>query len=136
MFQTPLKTLLLSRCAAMPAEPHSEPFPNQMVWNWRILASLAFAVKKLRRRVLEGFWNRSGPRASEGSSDRCQLNCLRCCKHFNSKLRITIKNHVLVRMVIGECFAKLLRDPYTVRMSGDIEVQNAPTIMSDHKEAR
>src|SRR5689334_4582649 len=38
-------------------------------------------------------------------------------------------------MLVGKCFSHLLRNPEAVRMAGDIEVQNAPAIMSNHEEA-
>src|SRR6266481_366950 len=38
-------------------------------------------------------------------------------------------------MLVGKCFSHLLCNPEAVRMSGDIEVQNASSIVSDHKEA-
>src|SRR5690348_8802265 len=38
-------------------------------------------------------------------------------------------------MFVGKCLSHLLCNPEAVRMSGDIEVQNAPSIVSDHKEA-
>lgn len=34
-----------------------------------------------------------------------------------------------------KCFAKLLKNPQARRMLSDIEVQNAPPIMSDHEKA-
>src|SRR5690348_5197464 len=38
-------------------------------------------------------------------------------------------------MFVGKCFPHLRCNPEAVRMSGDIEVQNAPSIVSDQKEA-
>src|SRR5437763_11507697 len=38
-------------------------------------------------------------------------------------------------MPAGKCFSHLLCNPEAVRMSGHIEVQNAPSIVSDHEEA-
>src|SRR5438552_5373645 len=38
-------------------------------------------------------------------------------------------------MPVGKCFSHLLCNPEAVRMSGHIEVQNAPSIVSDHEEA-
>jgi hypothetical protein len=56
-------------------------------------------------------------------------------KHFVSELRITIKDQVLMPVFCRKRFSQLLRNPQTSGMLGDVEVQNAPTIMSDHEEA-
>jgi hypothetical protein len=75
------------------------------------------------------------PGTLEGSPHRCKLNRLHSRKHFVSKLPITIKDQVLLPVFGRKRFPKLLRNPDAVRVSGHIEVQNAPSIMRDHKEA-
>ena len=45
------------------------------------------------------------------------------------------KNQISLLVSTWERFPLLLRNPQTTRMLGDVEVQNAPAIMRDHKEA-
>jgi hypothetical protein len=52
-----------------------------------------------------------------------------------SELRIAIENEVLVAGVEWEGLAQLLADPTVGRVSGDIEVQNAPSVVGDDKKA-
>src|SRR5262249_41504292 len=55
--------------------------------------------------------------------------------HFTPKLRIPIKDQMLEWMLVWKCLSQLLLDPKAVWMSGHMEMQNAPTIMSNHEEA-
>ena len=48
---------------------------------------------------------------------------------------ISIKDQELMRMLCTKRIPQLLRNPPTTRMFRDAAVQDAPTIMSDHKES-
>src|SRR5262245_17022636 len=52
-----------------------------------------------------------------------------------AEFRVPIKDQELVLVFSRKRFSQLLRDPQATRMLGDVEVQNAPAIMSDHQEA-
>ena len=52
-----------------------------------------------------------------------------------AEFRVPIKDQELVLVFSRKRFSQLLRDPQATRMLGDVEVQNAPAIMSDHKDA-
>jgi len=74
------------------------------------------------------------PRAFERSSDRRKLHCRHGCKDFIAKLGVPIKDQELVHMLRREGFSHLLCNPKMSRVSGDIEVEDAPTIMRDDEK--
>ena len=66
---------------------------------------------------------------------RLQARGLQECDHFGVELRIVIQNDVTIRLLSGECLAKLLDYPISRWMGSDIAVQNLPTLMINHEEA-
>jgi hypothetical protein len=57
------------------------------------------------------------------------------CDHLEPELPITIKNQVFERAFKGKRLPHLLGNPTTRRMLRDINVQDAPPIMTDDEEA-
>jgi len=57
------------------------------------------------------------------------------CDHLEPKLLIAIKDQVFVRASNGNASRKLLDDPSARRMLRDVNVQDAPPIMTDNKKA-
>src|SRR5216683_2531464 len=57
------------------------------------------------------------------------------CDHLAPKLLIAIKDQVFVRGLEWKRFAQLLDDPSARRMLRDVNVQDAPPIMTDDEEA-
>jgi hypothetical protein len=75
------------------------------------------------------------PWTSEGSSlgnDPCRFER---CDHLKPKLRIAIKDQVLVSGFKGKRLAQLLDDPSARRMLRDVNVQDVPPVMTDDEEA-
>ena len=56
------------------------------------------------------------------------------CDHLKPKLLIAIKDQVFVRGFKGKCLAQLVDDPTAGRMFRDVNVQDAPPIMTDDEE--
>jgi len=75
------------------------------------------------------------PGASEASSLGLNPEALDRRKYLFIEIRPTIKDQLGERGIKRECLAQLLRHPCTGRVSGHIEVQNAPPIMGDDEEA-
>jgi hypothetical protein len=75
------------------------------------------------------------PRAPESGPKRLAPECLHRLDYFETGLRITIEDQIFVRGVVGEGFAQLLYDPTAGWHPRHVEVQNAPTIVRDDKEA-
>src|SRR4030095_612061 len=59
----------------------------------------------------------------------------RRCDHLEPELLIAIKNQVFVRGFKWKRFAQLLDDPSARRMLRDVNLQDAPPLMTDDKEA-
>jgi hypothetical protein len=75
------------------------------------------------------------PRTRERGADRTHAQRLNCCRDFQSILGITIKDDEPWSGFKWKCFSQLLDDPQACRMLCDIEMQNAPTIVTDDEEA-
>ena len=75
------------------------------------------------------------PRTSEGSSHGNDPRCAHGCDHLEPKLLIAIKDQVFGRGFKGKRLPQLLDDPTARRMLRDINVQDAPPIMTDDEEA-
>src|SRR5258706_9762769 len=75
------------------------------------------------------------PRTFERGADRTHAQGSNRCGHFQSILGITIKDDEPRSGSEGKCFSQLLDDPRACRMLCDIEVQDAPTIVTDDEEA-
>ena len=75
------------------------------------------------------------PRIFERSADRIHAQGSNRCGHFQSILGITIKDDEPRSGSKWKCFSQLLNDPHACRMLCDIEVQDAPTIVTDDEEA-
>ena len=75
------------------------------------------------------------PRTFERSADRIHAQGSNRCGDFQSILGITIKDDEPRSGSKWKCFSQLLNDPHDCRMLCDIEVQDAPTIVTDDEEA-
>src|SRR5260370_2756451 len=75
------------------------------------------------------------PRTFERSADRIHHQGSNRCGDFQSILGITIKDEEPWSGFKWKCFSQLLDDPQACRMLGDIEVQDAPTIVTDDEKA-
>src|SRR5260221_2428666 len=75
------------------------------------------------------------PRTFERSADRIHHQGSNRCGDFQSILGITIKDDEPWSGFKWKCFSQLLDDPQACRMLCDIEVQNAPTIVTDDEQA-
>src|SRR5260221_1939087 len=75
------------------------------------------------------------PRTLERSADRTHAQGSNRCGHFQSILGITIKDDEPRCGSKWKCFSQLLDDPRACRMLCDIEMQDAPTIVTDDEQA-
>src|SRR6202158_3042157 len=75
------------------------------------------------------------PRTLERSADRIHPQGSNRCRDFQSILGITIKDDEPRSGSKWKCFSQLLDDPRACRMLCDIEVQDAPTIVTDDEKA-
>src|SRR5712691_10239131 len=75
------------------------------------------------------------PRTFERGADRIHPQGSNRCRDFQSILGITIKDEEPRSGSKWKCFSQLLNDPRACRMLGDIEVQDAPTIVTDDEKA-
>src|SRR5437879_225367 len=75
------------------------------------------------------------PRTFERSADRAHAQGSNRCRDFQSVLGITIKDEEPRSASKWKCFSQLLNDPHACRMLGDIEVQDATTIVTDDEKA-
>src|ERR1700751_4178278 len=75
------------------------------------------------------------PRTFERSADRIHPQGSNRCRDFQSILGITIKDEELRSESKWKCFSQLLDDPRACRMLCDIEVQDTPTVVTDHEKA-
>jgi hypothetical protein len=75
------------------------------------------------------------PRTSEARPLRLDTEALDRINHFCAEVCAAIKDQVPGGAVAGECFAQLLNDPSTGRMSRYVAVKDAPPIMRNHEEA-
>src|SRR5260221_223455 len=76
------------------------------------------------------------PRTLERGADRTHAQGSNCCGDFQSILGITIKDEEPWSGSKGKCFSQLLNDPHACRMLCDIEVQDAPTIVTELRISR
>jgi hypothetical protein len=75
------------------------------------------------------------PRAFERSADRMHPQGSNRSGNFQSILGITIKDDEPRNGSKWKCFSQLLHDPRACRMLCDIEVQDAPAIVTDDEKA-
>ena len=75
------------------------------------------------------------PRTFERGADRIHHQGSNRCGDFQSILGITIKDDEPRSGSKWKCFSQLLDDPQACRMPCDIEVQDAPTIVTDDEKA-
>jgi hypothetical protein len=75
------------------------------------------------------------PRTLERGADRIHPQGSNRCRDFQSILGITIKNDEPRSGSKWKCFSQLLDDPRACRMPCDIEMQDAPTIVTDDEKA-
>ena len=86
-------------------------------------------------RAHEAFGNAILPRTLDRGTDGFHPEGVCGFDDFGAKGYIPVEDQVARCGVVRECFTQLLRHPLTCRMLRDVEVQNAPTIMSNHEEA-
>src|ERR1700682_5627549 len=75
------------------------------------------------------------PGTFERGPHRPDLQGSHRCRNLDSIFAITIKDEKSRSRSKRKRFAQLLDDPSTCGMSCDVEVQDTPTIMTDHEEA-
>jgi hypothetical protein len=75
------------------------------------------------------------PRTFERDADRIHTQGSNRRGDFQSILGITIKDDEPRSGSKWKCFSQLLDDPQACRMLGDVEVQDAPTIVTDDEKA-
>src|SRR5882762_581291 len=75
------------------------------------------------------------PRTFERGADRIHPQGSNRCGDFQSILGITIKDDESRSRAKWKCFSQLLDDPQARRMLCDIEMQDAPTIVTDDEKA-
>jgi len=75
------------------------------------------------------------PRTSVAGPLRLDAKAIHRFDHFEVELRPSIKDKVTWCRVEGERLAQLLNDPGAGRVSGYIEVKNAPPVMRNDEEA-
>src|SRR5260370_9288910 len=75
------------------------------------------------------------PRTLERGADRTHAQGSNRCRDCQSILGIMIKDDEPRSGSKWKCFSQLLDDPQACRMLGDIEVQDAPTIVTDDEKA-
>ena len=74
------------------------------------------------------------PRTPEADSFRLDTQNLYSTDDLFIKVGRPIENQIPRGEIVGECLLQLLRDPRTVRMFGDVEMQNLSSIMRDDEE--
>jgi hypothetical protein len=72
------------------------------------------------------------PERSSLGNDPCRFHG---CDHLKPELLIAIKDQIFVRCFKWKRFAQLLNDPTARRMLRDVNVQDAPAIVTDDEEA-
>ena len=75
------------------------------------------------------------PRTFEGCSDRSDFEGSNRCRNLHSILAITIKDQEPGSRFKWKRFPELLNDPQARWVLRDVEVQDPPTVMTDHEEA-
>src|ERR1035437_9948011 len=75
------------------------------------------------------------PRTLNRGTDRCHLQRADRGWHFQSVLRIVVEYEKSGRGIAGKSFSQLLHDPGASGVASEVEVQNAPAIMTDDEEA-
>ena len=75
------------------------------------------------------------PGTAEAGSFRLDAKALHGADDFFVEIRTAIKDQIARRRVVGKCLAQLLGHPCAGRMSGHIEVKDAPPVVGDDKEA-
>jgi hypothetical protein len=74
------------------------------------------------------------PRTPEAGPFRLDTQSLDGTDDLFIKVSRPIENQIPRGGIVGECFAQLLRNPRTVRMLGDVTMQNLPSVMCDDEE--
>src|ERR1019366_1055071 len=75
------------------------------------------------------------PGTSNRGTDRCHVQRAHRRWHFQAILRVMVEQEKSRRGIIGKSFSQLLHDPGAGGMASEVEVQNAPAIMTDDEEA-
>ena len=75
------------------------------------------------------------PGASEGGADRNAAHSLNGGGDLWVKFRVAVEDQMPRQRVVGKGVAKLLGNPGACRMTGDVEVQNAATVVCNDEEA-
>lgn len=74
------------------------------------------------------------PRALDGGLQACDLHGSNRSRHFQSILCIMIKDEKLGGRLVREGLSRLLDNPGASRMTCDVEVEDAPPVMTDDEE--
>ena len=75
------------------------------------------------------------PKTTDDSPNGMDVHGANRIGHFAAILGVVVEEEKLGGRFIGEGFSYLLHDPYAGRMSSNIEVQNASSIMPNQEEA-
>src|ERR1035437_513906 len=75
------------------------------------------------------------PGTRNRGTGRCHLQRADRGWHFQSVLRIVVEYEKSGRPSVGKSFSQLLYDPGASGVASEVEVQNAPAIMTDDEEA-
>ncbi len=89
--------------------------------------SAATSHPTLGNPVLPGTLERGASWFAAQSSDRRH--------YFGAELGVAIKDQILGNGLKGKGFTQLLHHPGASRIAGDVEVQNAPAVVGNDKEA-
>jgi len=81
------------------------------------------------------FGNAVLPRASEADPFWLKAKRLDCFDYFGVEVRGSVKDQILRRRVIGECFTQLRCDPCARWMAGEFPMQKAPSVVRNDEEA-
>src|SRR4029077_17666282 len=75
------------------------------------------------------------PRTTHCSPHRLDVHGANRDGHFGAVLGVVIQEEKLGRPLVGKGFAQWLHDPSAGRMAGHVEMENAPPIVANDKEA-
>src|SRR5580658_2862518 len=75
------------------------------------------------------------PWALEGSPNCLDFHRANGSQHLQSVFPVTIQDQMFMGWLEGERFPQLLDDPFAGGMQSDVDVQDAPAVMTDYEEA-
>src|SRR3989442_4020348 len=75
------------------------------------------------------------PRDLKRGLDKGDLHGSNCCWNFESVFGSTIEDEELGSGLVGKRFSQLLNNPGAGRMPREVEMQDAPALVADDKEA-